>query len=434
MDLYQAATRGDTNAIWAAAEQGCNIDSPDIDGKTPLWFAVQYGQSDACRLLIARGANVKTQNFSILEVAVQRGHADVVALLWPHCEAEKEERSLESAISLGFHDIADFLIGTGEFDYQHSEADKTEFLMGDGFPKRDCAAFQEWENFLFFRREEQLHLNRLFFDYALLLSTKGDHNAGLRLAKLLLKEPNPMADVNCRIKINGRFETPLTAAAEAGNLEILAALIDCPATSLSICGKYNWPAFLHFLASPQSLSAEKGRTIAQKLSIKTLDDDHSWSVNWGTGFESGLEAAFKNVLQFGDDTLMKQVIEFVQGAAGISIVPLLIRANEPSGLRWILNRHNMHASEVPPILWALLCDYFLSHPDPDALRLFTQVAEFLVECAFWDCTILGYLYARKFSFLKEFFYLMHDSQATEETFAGLLQESTDKSLLDYRAD
>ncbi|CAI7613752.1 unnamed protein product [Penicillium viridicatum] len=239
------------------------------------WFAVQYGQSDACRLLIARGANVETQNFRFFEVAVQRGHADVVALLWPHCEAEKEERSLESAISLGFHDIADFLIGTGEFDYQHSEADKTYFLMGDGFPKRDCAAFEEWESLLFFRREEQLHLNRLFFDYALLLSTKGDHNAGLRLAKLLLKEPNPMADVNCRIKINGRFETPLTAAAEAGNLEILAALIDCPATSLSICGKYNWPAFLHFLASPQSLSAEKGRTIAQKLSIKTLDNDHS---------------------------------------------------------------------------------------------------------------------------------------------------------------
>jgi hypothetical protein len=43
--------------------------------------------------------------------------------------------------------------------------------------------------------------------------------------------------------------------------------------------------------------------------IKTLDDDHFWFDTW----ETGLEVAFKNVLQFGNDTLMKQVIELVQG-------------------------------------------------------------------------------------------------------------------------
>lgn len=191
MNLYRAATLGDTNAIWAAAEKGCDIDTPDTDGKTPLWFAVQHDQSDASRLLVTRGANVETGNFSILEVAVQRGHADIVALLWPHCKAEKELRSLESAISLGFHEIADFLVRNGEFDYQHSQAYGTDLLTGNGFPKRDCAAFQEWESFIFARSEGQLHLNRLFFNYALLLATKADHNAGLRLAKLLLKEPNP---------------------------------------------------------------------------------------------------------------------------------------------------------------------------------------------------------------------------------------------------
>lgn len=67
-----------------------------------------------------------------------------------------------------------------------------------------------------------------------------------------------MADVNCRIKINGQFETPLTAAAEAGNLEILTALIDHSNTSLTICGKYDWPAFLHFIACDQSIITERG--------------------------------------------------------------------------------------------------------------------------------------------------------------------------------
>lgn len=230
----------------------------------------------------------------------------------------------------------------------------------------------------------------------------------------------------------------MTAAAEAGNLEILAALIDCPTTNLSICGKYNWPAFLHFLVNPQSITTEKGRAIAKRLSIKTLDDDHfrfgTWETGFETGFKTGLEAAFKNLLQFGDDTLMKQVIELVQGATGISIVPLLIRANESSGLRWILNLPNMHASEVPPILWASLCDYFLSDPDSDALTLFIQVAKFLVEYAFWDRIILAYLYARNFSFLKRFFYLLHDTQTTEETVEGLPQAFLHQCLLEEGAD
>ena len=143
MDLYQAATLDDTEAIRAAAEQGCDISTSNIDGKTPLWFAVQNGQSDACSLLITRGANIDAQNFIILEIAVQGGHADIVALLWPHCKAENEQRSLESAISLGFHEIADFLIGTGEFGYQHPQANGTNLLMGEGFPERDCADLRD---------------------------------------------------------------------------------------------------------------------------------------------------------------------------------------------------------------------------------------------------------------------------------------------------
>lgn len=303
--------------------------------------------------------------------------------------------------------------------------------MGDGFPERDTAAFQQWERFLFVRNEEQLHLNHLFFDYALLLSSKADRNAGLRLVQLLLEEPTPMADVNCRIKINGQFETPLTAAAEAGNLEILTALIDHSNTRLTICGKNDWPAFLHFIACDQSIITEKGRAIARRLFIET-HPDHFLSDSRGTGLETGLEAVFKNVLRFGDDMLVKQVIELVKGAAGIVILPLLIRANEPSGLKWILQRDIMHASKPPPILWVLLCDYLLNHPHSDALGLFTRVAEFLVEKAIWSRIILKCLDARNFFLVRQVF--CHLREVTEDTIVGLPEAPTDQSLLEEWAN
>ena len=434
MDLYQAATLGDTDAIRFAAEQGHDVNTPNIDGITPLWPAVQHGPSDACVPLITRGANIEAQSFSILELAVQQGHADIVALLRPHCKAEKEHRSLGSAISLGFHEIADLLIGTGELEYEDSHTNGADLIVREGFLERDCAAFQQWEIFIFGRRGKQLNLNHVFFDYALLLSAKADRNKGLQLMKLLLQEPNCMADVNCKIKINQRFETPLTAAAEAGNLEILAALIDHPNTNLTICGKYNWPAFLHLLANLQSISTEKGQVIAQRLYDETPLD--LFVLDSGKiGLGTGLELAVMNALQFGDDTLVKRVIELVKGAAGNAILPLLIRANELSGLKWILNCDIVHAHKPPPILWVSLCDYFISHPHSDALKLFTQVAEYLVDNAIWSRIILKCLYARNFSLVRQVFcHLRKVAEVTEETIVRLSEESADQSMLEEWAN
>ncbi|KGO75095.1 hypothetical protein PITC_058470 [Penicillium italicum] len=273
----------------------------------------------------------------------------------------------------------------------------------------------------------RLHLNHLFFDYALLLSTKADRNAGLRLVHLLLEKSNPMADVNCRIKINGHFETPLTAAAEAGNLEILTVLIDHSNTSLTICGKYDWPAFLHLIACEQSIIAEKGRAIARRLFIET-HPDHFLIDSRGTG----LETVFSNVLRFGDDTLVKQVIKLVKGAAGIIILPLLIRANEPSSLKWILNCAIMHATKPPPILWVLLCDYLITHPHSNELSLFTRVAEYLVGKAIWSRIILKCLDARDLSLVKQVFCYLRE--VTEDTIASLPEASTDQSLFEECAN
>jgi ankyrin repeat protein len=267
MDLCEAARQGNIDRIESAVEKGCDVNALDKYGKPPLWYAVQSGHSDACRILIARGARVEGQSPSILELAVQGEHAEIVELLWPYCEVERQHHCLESAISLGFHGIADFLVGTQVFEYQHSQASDIELLIKDGFSRREITAFQQWERFIFVRRSENLNLHRIFFfDYALLLATKADRNAGLRLVDILLGGEKPLADANCKIKINGEIETPLTNAAEKGNLEILATLIERPNIRLTICGKYDWPAFLHLLASSESIASERGRAIARKLS------------------------------------------------------------------------------------------------------------------------------------------------------------------------
>lgn len=96
MDIYEAASQGRIDAIKFAVEQGCDVDGPNEDGKTPLWFAVQSGQPEACRFLMSLGAGRGPQNPSLLEVAVGGGYADIVALLWPHCNAEREHRSLKN--------------------------------------------------------------------------------------------------------------------------------------------------------------------------------------------------------------------------------------------------------------------------------------------------------------------------------------------------
>ncbi|GMG47200.1 unnamed protein product [Aspergillus oryzae var. brunneus] len=435
MDIYEAASQGRIDAIKFAVEQGCDVDGPNEDGKTPLWFAVQSGQPEACRFLMSLGAGRGPQNPSLLEVAVGGGYADIVALLWPHCNAEREHRSLKTAISLGFHEIADFLIETGAFEYQDSEVSGTESLIEDGSPERESTVFQQWERFLFVRRGQKLPLHRVFFDYALLLATKAGRNAGLRLVEFLLGESMP--DVNCKIMINGQFETPLTAAAEKGNLEILATLIDHPNIDLTICGKYNWPAFLHLLASPLSISTERGRVIARRLAYKAVPNRLFIDSR-----EIRLQGAFQNVLRFGDDGLVKQVIDLVRGAAGTLILPLLIRANEVDGLTWVLNCDGVSSKKPPPAFWVLLCQYFKRYQDQDALGLFTSVTEFLVEKKIWNQAILKCLHACNFSFIQQFFYPLSvapPKEVTEETLwnaihCGLWKSPGFENLLFSNAD
>ena len=59
--LQAAASGGNEDVINFLLKQGLPIDSPTIQGWTPLFIAVRDGQAEAAKLLIYRGANLNAQ-------------------------------------------------------------------------------------------------------------------------------------------------------------------------------------------------------------------------------------------------------------------------------------------------------------------------------------------------------------------------------------
>ncbi|KAF3400195.1 hypothetical protein F1880_008358 [Penicillium rolfsii] len=432
MDLHKAVRQGDLDDIESAVNEGQDVNALDKSDKTPLWLAVQKGHLDACKILLSRGARLEGGRSRILELAVERGYIEIVQLLWPYCQGERQFRCLELAVSSGFHEIADFLIGKSAFEYQNPQLSDVQNLLEGGLPRRGTAAFQQWERFIFVRRSENMKLHPLFFNYALVLAANTDRNEGLRLVNILLNGENPLADANCMINVDGEIETPLINAARKGNLEILSALIERPGTDFMICDQNKWPAFLHLLTNSEAIASEQGREIAQILTKHVVADLFPFDC---TG--ARMEIVFRNVLRFGDEPLVKKVIGLVHGAAGNVILPLLVRAQETHGLRWILNKDIEHAPKPPPILWVLLCSFIQRNPSSEAIKTFTQVAEFMVEKKIWDQSILICLVSHNFRSVKQFFFPLNEippKEVAEETLAGLSQALMDHTLIESWVD
>ncbi|KAJ5736732.1 uncharacterized protein N7483_001857 [Penicillium malachiteum] len=401
MDLHTAVSQDRIFDIQSEIEKGADINAHDKYGRTHLWLAAMNGHLDACTVLVTRGANAMEPG--LLELAVDQGHTKIVELLWPHCDLKISYHHLENAIAFGFHEIADCLV-KGE-------------ILKDGH-SQDTGIIEE--RFIFVRRSESLQLHLTFFNYALVLAAKADRNSGIRLVNLLLEGDEPLADVNCMIKIDGDFETPLTCAAGKGNLEILAILIQHPDIDLTLCGKYGWPAFLHLVMTLDSTSSRKSWFIAHMLRKNGFPDSclvGSTGTDW--------ETVYKNLIQQEDDELVGEVFNLVRGnVTDTPIIPLLIRTNQACKAEWILNRNIAYASEPSPSLLGRLGRFSSSGGNRDTK---------------WDMgsDAPGLSPVVSFSFAKQFFYPANEilpTNVAEEALKGLSMSMISRSLLEHWAD
>jgi len=85
IDVWTAAAQGNLEAIKQHVSAGTDLDAKEpAGGGTPLIVAALFGQTEAARLLIEKGADVNIQNndgATALHVAAFFGHPETVKLL-----------------------------------------------------------------------------------------------------------------------------------------------------------------------------------------------------------------------------------------------------------------------------------------------------------------------------------------------------------------
>jgi ankyrin repeat protein len=83
--IHQAAARGDLPLLTLLIKNGARVDAEDRYGETPLYFAAQYGNLEAARLLLSQGANPNSRTrftaMTPLLAAAEGAHAQLAKLL-----------------------------------------------------------------------------------------------------------------------------------------------------------------------------------------------------------------------------------------------------------------------------------------------------------------------------------------------------------------
>jgi hypothetical protein len=252
-DMFKAATVGDLATLKACIEQkSCDVNTVHR-GTTPICCAAANGHLEDCRFLIESGAKLKlpeAPQISPLYSALGYDRLAVVTLLFPYCDPWWEFQVVERAISKGYYDIADFLLGSGQFMFNR---DKTTSPNIVGASKPDFATAQNWRQFILDRPDRLVALDPLYVEYALVTGMM-EHGKAWDMIEFILKTIK--VNINCRVKIDDDWETPLAAAAEEGNLEAIRFLLKQPEIDTTLCGKYGWPPFLCLLNNPLCLNSK----------------------------------------------------------------------------------------------------------------------------------------------------------------------------------
>lgn len=122
--LLLAAGMGKKELIITLIEQGNDVNSPDLAGRTPLHWAVQMGRYEAAKVLIKHGARLdsrtKHDQNTPLHEAIRRGAADlklIKLLVENHASIHAKNRSRETplhmAATVGKVPIVKYLLREG---------------------------------------------------------------------------------------------------------------------------------------------------------------------------------------------------------------------------------------------------------------------------------------------------------------------------------
>src|SRR4051794_2454243 len=103
-DVAEAAMRGDQAALRRLLQQKADVNAAQVDGSTPLHWAVYHDDVASARLLIRAGARVDTQNREgitpIYMAAVYGSPAMIEALLKSGANAKQQGPAGETLVML----------------------------------------------------------------------------------------------------------------------------------------------------------------------------------------------------------------------------------------------------------------------------------------------------------------------------------------------
>jgi uncharacterized protein len=142
LNVFEAATFGDLDRLTDLfADDPELVDAMSGDGFTPLHLAAFFGQADAVRLLLARGATVDRNGTgwmtgTPLHAAASGSHASVVRMLLeagadPNNRQRHGYTPLHSAAANGDLESVDLLLGSGADPSATNDAGETALALAE---------------------------------------------------------------------------------------------------------------------------------------------------------------------------------------------------------------------------------------------------------------------------------------------------------------